>query len=210
MDEWQIPFFHMTDFMSRTGHYEKWNDELCEKRLDQLLDLICKYAKASVSISIREDRFRQVYGSKAKNNLRFALGGVALFSQMSKFARDGQLLEFYDRSADRFAFFFESGARGIGHIRKVFDRYNNQPLQRMFFRLTTFAFGAKEEYKPLQAADILAHELYWSVENEPEGLSTRHALIELHSIPHFWSSVSVADMEIWKPDILEAESRGIL
>jgi hypothetical protein len=60
----------------------------------------------------------------------------------------------------RFAYHFESGANGRGQILKLFSNNMKRCDLKDEFRLLTLGFSDKREFLPLQAADILAYEIY--------------------------------------------------
>jgi hypothetical protein len=55
---------------------------------------------------------------------------------------------------------FESGARGAGEVLKNFQLNMRFPQQKEHYRLLGLSFEGKRDFLPLQAADILAYELY--------------------------------------------------
>jgi hypothetical protein len=59
----------------------------------------------------------------------------------------------------RIAYVFEAGTRGSGEIQKTFDWNYTDREQRPKLKLLSLKFEGKE-FAPLQAADILAYELY--------------------------------------------------
>jgi hypothetical protein len=214
IDDWGIQFFHMSEFENNQGPYKTWRNEgVREIRLNALLDLICNHAKAYVSIAVSEERFRQVYGADVKSNLKYAIAARTLFSSISTLDRDGRRLSEYGLDVERIAFFFESGARGIGNVERIFNRYYNQPLHRWLFRLVDFTFGGKKDYPPLQAADIVAYEAFkhwiWQF-NSDHSRPHRYPWRRLSVLPSITGHVSVADLEIWKPDFLQAIAQGKL
>jgi hypothetical protein len=214
LDEWEIPYFHMTDFEAGVGHYVGWKDaRLHQPRIVALLDLVCEYCVAAVSVAVSNDDFRRIYGPNAHARLRFALAARVLFNEVSKFDRHGKPAVFYSMAgSDRFAYVFESGAAGIGQVLRVFQRYYNNPLQRATYRLSSCELGDKRKLPPLQAADIVAFEgrAQWSRFRGFESRPTRYTYLRLSSIPHRYANLSIADMEAWKPDLLLAIQEGRL
>jgi hypothetical protein len=55
------------------------------------------------------------------------------------------------------ALVFEEGARGSGYVRKGFGELNRSFAD---YGLSSLSFAGKADFEPLQAADILAYEIF--------------------------------------------------
>ena len=152
--EWGLGCFHMTDFANKVGKYREWSDQERRFRFGRLVSIINRHAIASVGIGIPKQAFDQIFPKNAK---RF-VGGAYGLAATACFFEAARILEPGYPSA-RIAYFFEAGTRGSGEILKVFNWNYNDREQRPKLKLISIKFEGKE-FPPLQAADILAYELY--------------------------------------------------
>jgi hypothetical protein len=83
----------------------------------------------------------------------------------------------------KIAYAFESGGPGHGEILSVFEMNESIPENRDRFKLLSIRFENKRDFAPLQAADILAYELYRQLPKHT-GIDQRPMRAELrHLIP---------------------------
>src|SRR5678815_4160986 len=76
MEKWGLRHFHMVDFEAGYGPYADWRkDGVHEERLNQLLDLILKYATAGFAVALPDENFREVYGADANPDLKYLIVG---------------------------------------------------------------------------------------------------------------------------------------
>jgi hypothetical protein len=205
MRDWEIRYFHMADFESRHGQFSNWDEESRRVRLQSLLTLIQDYAVASVSVALPEANFREVYGDKANPDLKYLIAGRQLLWEVSFFDQNGERLEVHNAETERYSYVFESGARGAGKLQTLFRAFYNNPLYRLLFRLDSFTFGAKEEHRPLQSADILAYEgfRHWSRQFGPDSRSIRYPWVELSKVPHTYANMGVEGLQKGHKGLLE-------
>jgi hypothetical protein len=144
INEWELDFFHMADFAVRASKskYAAWDDQERRFRFARLVSIVPKRL------------FDQIYSKKAK---RF-VGGAYGLAASACFLEAAHILE-PDYPSARVAYVFEAGTRGSGEIQKVFNWNFNDHEQRPRLKLISLSFEGKE-FTPLQAADILAYELY--------------------------------------------------
>jgi hypothetical protein len=160
MAAYGLEFFHMTDFANRAGAYKDWTEQERRDRLARLIRIINQHAIASVGIAIPLRAFNQIFPKNAK---RF-VGGAYGLAAAACFLHVANILSPNYPSA-RIAYVFEIGARGSGEVKKVFDWNYKDREQRPKLKLLSIKFEGKE-FTPLQAADILAYELYRLVPHE--------------------------------------------
>lgn len=97
------------------------------------------------------------------------------------------------------AYIFEQGAEGRGQFLKVFnDNYDDIDLRRQG-RLLSIAFEDKRRVVMLQAADILAYELYKHLPRQLglEARPTRYTLHELAKVPYRWVTATEDELRKW-------------
>ncbi len=151
LKEWDLNFFHMTDYSSRVGKYSEWVDD---NRFNRLVGIINRHVIASVGCVFSKPSFDRIF---TKGGKRFC-GGAFGVAASSCFQLAAELLAPGYPSA-RIAYVFEAGTKGSGAVKRVFDwNYTNRE-QRESLKLLSLKFEGKE-FTPLQAADVLACELY--------------------------------------------------
>ncbi len=154
LDEWGLDGFHMTDFVGRVGPYSSWSDQDRRWRLARLITIINRHTIGSVGIAVPKESFDQIFPKATK---RF-IGGAYGLAASCCFLDCAKLIE-GDFPSARIAYVFEIGAPLSGEVHKVFNWNYKDPAQRAALKLLSIKFEGKE-FAPLQAADILAYELY--------------------------------------------------
>ncbi len=95
---------------------------------------------------------------------------------------------------------FESGGKGAGQILKVFTENERNRSNKEHWRLLSLRFENKHEFVPLQAADILAYEIYRQLPKQigtdarPPRLYSLNTLLE---IPSDWGRLDARQLREW-------------
>ena len=121
------------------------------------------------------DRAKRICGGT------YGLAATACFMEM------GRAIHEIDVDA-WIAYVFEAGDIGFGQVHKVFHLNVNDPVQKERNRLLSLRFEPKQDFLPLQAADILAYEIYRDASRQ-KGLHSRperYPLRELRQTPNRW------------------------
>ena len=155
LEEFQLEQFHMTDFANRAKDYSSWTD--CERnaRFARLAAIIRRHTLASISSGFLRQSFDAIFDRDAK---RFVGGPYGAAVGMCFLDVAERLKPLYPSA--RVAYVFESGAKGAGDIASAFRMNYADAETREQFKLESFRFDEKRQCVPLQAADILAYELY--------------------------------------------------
>jgi hypothetical protein len=159
-------YFHMTDFVARRGIYADWTDDERRDRLAKLICIINRNTLASVGFALP---MRDYYSSFSQAAKRYT-GGAYGLAAVSCFMDASRAIQ-PEYAAARIAYVFERGVKGRGQVMKVFDQAWDSLELREKHRLLSLKYEDKRDLVPLQAADILAYELY------------RHLPIQLGEIP---------------------------
>jgi len=188
LKKYGIEFFHMADFAQRQGQFRGWSEDRRRECLRELHDIICGNAIASVGYGLSRAAYDAIVCAKADD---FMGGPYGLLASTLLIDFSGLLRLLGVRSL--IAYRFESGAEGIGQVASVFDHNLASPGHSAFHRLLSFGIENKRKFTPLQAADILAYELYkqlprqLGVDPRPRRL---FPLPSLARVPHYWGYVT--------------------
>jgi len=147
-----IPFFHMTDFENRKQIYEGWSDE---KRLTAI-KRICKIIRQSALFGFQSAIVKRDYEALSDSDRRLIGDEYTLCANQC-----GQFVAEWQRKTGRdepVAYVFEAGAPGANILHRVFTNTLNNEKLRKKFQLLSIRFERKHDFKPLQAADIMAYE----------------------------------------------------
>ena len=182
LDDFGIDFFRMSQFANRAGVFQGWTEGQRRARLPRLIEIINRNAIMSVGVGIDRKLFDSVISEKAKAfvggayGLAFSCIAIEISKEISKVHPEAQV-----------AYVLESGTAGAGEILKVFQENLKDPVYAKELRILSLRFEDKRRYLPLQAADILAYELYKHLPKQPTSPSNaRYPLRELSSIPRRW------------------------
>ncbi|MBT3996032.1 MAG: DUF3800 domain-containing protein [Chloroflexi bacterium] len=161
-DEWQtaldyngLDYFHMTDYENIQGPYLSWTDKQGRDCINQLLDIIHRYVIQSVGIIIPLRSFDQIMSDRAKSICgdAYGLAAIQCWANLASTAR-------HPKINAAFEIVMEDGAKGKGALIDVVRAASGDTEWFENNRIKSLSFEDKREFPPLQAADILAYELY--------------------------------------------------
>jgi hypothetical protein len=185
-----IAYFHMADFANgapaskgKPG-YDTWTPAQKEERFDRLAKIINSHILISVGYSFSVPRYRAIFskGAKRAGGGAYGVAASCCFMEVAKFIREGPNPEAWVR------YVFESGASGAGEILKNFQLNVRTPQQKEHYRTLALSFEDKRKFCPLQAADILAYELYRNYPRQfgVDGRGARRELLALVNEQRKW------------------------
>jgi hypothetical protein len=154
-----LPMFHMTSFANGVGPYRQWSEPQRRIRLGRLIDIIHANVLGSFGVVVPTEPFNRLFSARAKAHCGGAYGLAATvnFLEVARIVKGIDEAQAWDAWI---AYVFESGTTGAGQILKVFQYNEQDTKEKEKLRLLSLRFENKREFVPLQAADILAYELY--------------------------------------------------
>lgn len=206
LNEFGLDQFHMTDFANQAPPYtiaNGWSEQNRKCRLDRLLKIIQGHVSYSVGTVIRRKDFDDAISRRARRICGDAFGLAALVCMID-------LVEGFRATTVQYgiSYVFETGSKG----RAAFDRVcaNNMKVQenRERLHLLSWRFEPKKEFLPLQAADILAYELYRE-SLRLDGNSKhpqRYPLGQLRLVPWRWQRLGSDNLKVMS-EVLEARAK---
>lgn len=195
--EYGLEFFHMTDFANGAPPYNTdiWRTER-EARFSRLVDIINRNALASIGITLPIRLFRSVVSTKAQRLVGgpYGLAAHACLTEAARIIRAHQ----WDAWI---RYIYADGAEGAGQVLASYRRIKGQAQNKDILRLDKLSFEDKKEYLPLQAADILAYELYKHLPRQL-GIDRQHRprhreLAMLAAIERRWSHLEEDELTLW-------------
>ncbi len=163
LDSWKIPYFHMSDYETRHGFFESWDDQQREERLNHLLGLIKKHTFLSVAYIIRTKQFNEILSDAAKKlcGNAYGLAAIACWFNLR------QLVKKVNGYID---YTMEKVSAGSSILAWIYREQVKYPEWVEDTRLLSLSFEDKKVILPLQAADILAYEIYKHAQRQFSGL----------------------------------------
>lgn len=155
LDYYGLAFFHMGKFTNGAQPYEDWKTEKKAECFARLVGIINARTLLSIGHSFLVSRYCAIFTPAAR---RVAGGPYGLAANCCIMDAAEYLRKENPEGWLRYT--FESGARGAGEVLKNFQLNMRTPQQKDHYRLLGLSFEDKRQFLPLQAADILAYELY--------------------------------------------------
>lgn len=193
--EWGLDYFHMSKFANRIGEYASWTEDDRRERFVRLVNITNKHVLGSVGtvipLALYDATFSVGGPARAKTGGPYGLAAFCNMMSVADLVRDL-------RGEPSVAYVLESGAVGRHQITKLLLDNMNDPESQKQFRLLSLAFQDKRQFVPLQAADILAYELYLHLPRQlgrSPRLSRTHNLTLLKSVPSSWGYLNESELK---------------
>jgi hypothetical protein len=152
--EYGLPLFHMSRFAQKAEGYA-WPEEVRRERLGNLISIINNHTLHSVGVALPKKLFDTVFTGTVRRAIGGAYGFAAWLVVLMT-ARDlGQL-----PIETGVSYVFEDGAPRKGELIAAYDWLAKLPEGKAALHVLSLRFEDKKMFVPLQAADILAYELY--------------------------------------------------
>ncbi len=183
LNDFGLDYFHMNKFANMVAPYDTWSEQERRARLSRLLNIIKANAGASIGIVFQKKAFELLFPERA-TAICGGPYGLAASACMIDMAENLQEIEV----EARVAYVFESGSEGARQMGRVFQANLKDQERREKLGLSSQRFENKRDFLPLQAADILAYELYKQTPKDLqlEDTPSRYPLRFLADIPHRW------------------------
>jgi hypothetical protein len=191
-----IRCFHMTDFENRRGEFDGWTEDIRKPLLNKLLTIIQEHTFWSVGSNIETSLYDSLLGIEAKKLCGGAYGAVALHC----WRLFGEKLKIIDGWMNCI---MESGAKGFGAIQLIYSEDSHFPEWSNDHRILSLSIDNKINSPPLQAADILAYEIWKErtriLNREPRKM--RYPYKILAKVPHTWVYLDEIKLQEFNDDV---------
>jgi hypothetical protein len=183
LDDWQIPMFHMSDYENRQDSFKSWNGQERKERLNRLLGLIKQHTFDSIAFAVLKKSFDEIFSDKAKRICgdAYGLASIGCWHKLALRAREPQIDGFL-------AYIMETGSKGSSALTRIYGKESKNPGWTNDTRILSLSFQDKRFFLPLQAADILAYEIFKQIHRQFGGdqRSTRYPLKQLYKFGRQW------------------------
>jgi hypothetical protein len=151
--------FHMRKFAHGIDEFGHWSEPQRRIRFGQLAEIITTHTLASIAVAVPIKEFVEEFTPDAQKRAGgpYGLAASVLFLQAADFVSERLKPE---GTPFQIAYVFESGDVGAGQALKLFQANKADPKQEERLHLLSLRFEDKRQFVALQAADILAYELY--------------------------------------------------
>jgi len=190
--EWQIvldyagiPQFHMTEFVARVKEYKDWTEEKRGMVIEALIDVIHRNVIYGIGALVLLADYREVINTDFR---RGVVGSPFTFCSKMCFYAAAQWAERFGYK-DSIKYVFDHGDEHGKEVLAAHTYACNNEEESAFYRFSTglLTFERKDKATPIQAADILAYEMYKEMQrnvypSEPKRY-TRNSLYALLNNP---------------------------
>jgi hypothetical protein len=199
LHDYSLPYFHMTDYANGVGDYANWAGNIRTERLGRFIEIINRNTLASYGLAISKKAFESECPEGIINKVAGAYG-FAFCKCMIDIANDlSQIGE--DVHA---VYVLENGVAGQYQILNAYDE-----TERERFKVLSLRFEDKRNFVPLQAADILAYELYKELPQQVGG-RIRPIRKSLRLLQHGRTRWSYLDEKRIRDLVSRSSSNGLL
>jgi hypothetical protein len=190
LNDFGLDYFHMADFVGGYREYEHWEPAQKQERLERLLEIINSNIMLSVGIGIPRAAFDENIKDQPPQIFTHPYSLAVIWCIGMITDRFKQILtgQRFPISEMWVSYRLEDGTKGKGEILETYEMIKGNAKLLEESRILSIGFEPKRHVLPLQAADILAHELYRDFTRKPEEPESP-ALGLLRSRPHGWTKL---------------------
>jgi len=152
LKKFQLPYFHMVEFAGFKGEFEGWSEMKRRNLMNRLLTIIDVTYGYPVGSVIPLDVYRALSPERQK---RFKDPYFLAFMDCIIFAA---MLMAPHQTEEKMALVFSEQLEFRGHALRLYD--HAQRIFKGMMKVTTPIFRDMREIVPLQAADLVAYEIY--------------------------------------------------
>ena len=208
LSAYRLRAFHMVDCYAGRKEFKSWDRSRCIECAGAFVSATAKYVQWSAGVGVHKKVYKQLTANPAefgKPKHRYnpvdprIVGGLYGIASLACFMQMSRHIKAVD-SDGWIACFAESGAKGQGQIDRLIQMHTRDSQAREESRIASLTWGNKNEYLPLQAADVVA----WAIRRTLRQTSEVHVpdraaeLIEpLSSIPHVWKVLAPREIELF-------------
>ncbi len=159
LESFGVDMFHMREYAHRLGQFARWSEPQRRIRFGRLAEIVTSDTLASIAVAVPTKEFEEEFTPSARKHAGgpYGFAAAVLFLHAADYVSEslnppGTPFEI--------AYVFERGDVGAGQAQNLFEANKADPRQEERLHLLSLRFQDKRQVGALQAADILAYELY--------------------------------------------------
>jgi len=160
LSDFNVPMMHRTDLESFVGDFVGWNPEKRNRFVNKAQEIIKRRTYVAIGNSVIRADFEEVFPDILKN----FYGGAYGYCAMLCIARARRWCEKV-KQAGPIDWVFEAGTAGSTQVDIMMKAICSNESMRRDFRINGWSFRDKTTI-PLQAADVIAYEIFKHVSNQ--------------------------------------------
>ena len=176
LDKYGIDIHHQNRWSNHAPPFtpENWPDSRRHDYLNELIDLVTGLNAVPIGAAVPEQRFDTYFPEGRKYMSVIGYTAQCVFGATAEVIRSRV-------PGARIAYVFESGTPGFGAIQRTFNRSIAIPEVKEEFGLISLTEGDKRDFRQLQAADLMAYEVFKLFEkgDDRESWNARYPLREI-------------------------------
>lgn len=195
--KWELPYFHMVDCAHGNPPFDKLGRDGCINAAKDAISIIQKYAALGVGITLDPDKFEKDWQHKEIIKSAYECCVWMSVVAIKKWADEV-------RPSARFSYIFEQGYVNNGRALQAMVALFSDPELKAKYRSPGFGFVEKADSPGVQAADLLAWQLFTENKRIRDGIrpKARKDFSALMAKPqHVHAYV---DLEAWNDQVLAA------
>ncbi len=173
----------MTEFENRQGYFTSWDETERQERLNYLLGLIKRYTFSSIAFVVLKRSFDDILSDEAKLLCgdAYGLACIGCWNNLTLRLKQPNIDGYINHV-------MESGAKGSSALLQIYDEGGKDAQWIKDTRTLSVSFQDKRNLPPLQAADIMAYEVYKHAQRQfgAEQRPPRYPLKQLNMSGRQW------------------------
>lgn len=174
LNKYGVDVHHQNKWSNRAKPFDQWREDRRRDYLNELISVITSREVVTIGAAVSEERFDTHFPGGRRIMSPFGFAAQCVFGATAEVIKK--------RVPDaRIAYVFESGTLGFGEVQRAFDESLAIPSVKEEFGLVSLTQGEKSDFMQLQAADLMAYEVFKLYEkgDDPESWNARYPLREI-------------------------------
>lgn len=194
LSKYGVTVMHRADLESSWGEFVGWKPEKRKEFVKKAHQIIKRRTYVAIGTAVVKADFEELFPGILKRFYGGAYGFCAILCLSSAKA-------WFDKKhqKDPIDWVFEQGTEGSGQISLLFDAVSKNVKMRNDFKLGNWSF-ARKNVLPLQAADVIAYEVFKQVTNQIVAQPWRKVRLSLEDLVR---SQDDQHIDYWTREALE-------
>jgi hypothetical protein len=186
LDDYGLPYFHMTECNSRAGIFEHLADKVCDQCAREAIRIARAYPLHGRAFVLDQSQYREILQDQGFDCDPYSFMAWSAFLHVNRWVDENQ-------PDKKISLFFESGYRTQKRADEMLQKVSRDKL-RGRNRYASHTFVDKEDSEPTQAADLIAWHIRKGYENKRYGKPIRKDTLALVEDKSTWTIEFTADL----------------